>query len=52
MSELNFLMEEIELLRREMSQTSFKEGLNSNKMIEISQKLDKMLNLYNQKNKK
>lgn len=44
------LLMKIELLRDEMSETAFNKGFTSEESINVSQKLDKLLNIYNNLN--
>lgn len=44
------LMQEIEILRRKMMTTAVKEGLTSAKALDLSRKLDQLLNHYQKKN--
>ncbi|WP_077325869.1 aspartyl-phosphate phosphatase Spo0E family protein [Virgibacillus siamensis] len=42
------LLNNIELLRKKMTDVALQEGFSSNESVEISQELDKLLNRYNE----
>ena len=44
--DLNNLVSEIERLRKEMSEVALQKGITSKESLDISQKLDKLLNDY------
>lgn len=44
----NELLNNIEHLRKKMTDTAMQKGLSSNESVEISQELDKMINQYNE----
>ncbi|MEQ6377970.1 aspartyl-phosphate phosphatase Spo0E family protein [Bacillaceae bacterium S4-13-58] len=43
------LMQEIEILRRKMMNTAVQEGLTSTQALDLSRKLDRLLNRYEEK---
>lgn len=52
MSTIDNLLERIEFLRNEMTKVAFKKGFTSQESINMSQELDKLLNLYDNVQKK
>lgn len=44
------ILKQIEILRNQMTEVAFTKGFTSKESIEVSQKLDKLLNLYSRVN--